>query len=130
MGEICLFLKTKLQWTSNHNGFCKWWWWTKYKMKLQINKFIFVSLKATWIRVWVKNILIFDIGTREVWGFGFTSWFLHPFHPILCTHKIRGWWVSVPLWKLEEWVRTFLSLSEIKRRCLSNRSVTVLQHSL
>ena len=64
--------------------------------------------------VWVKNILIFNIGTRKVWGFWFTSWTLYPFHPLRCTHKIRDWWVSVRLWKLEEWRWTILHCQKLK----------------
>ena len=45
---------------------------------------------------------------------GFTSWPLLPYHPLLCTHKIRGWWVSVRLWKLEEWQRTVLHCQKLK----------------
>jgi hypothetical protein len=79
---------------------------------------------------WVKNIPIFNKGTREVWDYGFKSWPLRPIHPLLCTRKLRGWWVSVPLWKLQDWGRAFLHLTEIKTHFLNNRSVTALQHSL
>jgi hypothetical protein len=38
--------------------------------------------------------------------------------------------VSVPLWKLKEWGRTILHLTEIKKLFIINRNVTVLQYSL
>ena len=50
-GKIHLFLKPEVQWTSKRNGFHKWRRWTKHKIKLKINKFIFVHLQTNCRRV-------------------------------------------------------------------------------
>jgi hypothetical protein len=101
--HLVLFLKTQIQSTPKLYGFHKRWWWTKYKIKFTV-KILKLSLCRHLEDVceWVKNIHIFNNCTREVWGFGFTSWPLYPFHPLLRTHKIRGCCVSVPLWKLAD----------------------------
>jgi hypothetical protein len=72
--QLVLFQKTEIHSTPNRYGFHKRGWSTKYKIKFTANIVLLSLCKQLENKCEIKNILIFNIGTREVWGVWITSW--------------------------------------------------------